>query len=46
MMAKKIKQIPAQLLDKVVTGVNLRAGTFGDQLGDSPTLLVFLRHFG
>lgn len=33
-------------LDTPVTGRNLRPGTLRDQLGDTPTLLVFLRHFG
>ena len=33
-------------LDLPVTGLNLRPGTLGDQLGDRPTLLVFLRHAG
>jgi hypothetical protein len=29
-----------------VEGVNLRAGTLGDQLEGNPTLVVFLRHLG
>lgn len=29
-----------------VEGVNLKPGTLADQVGDGPTLLVFLRHFG
>ena len=38
--------IPAALLDETVVGVNLVPGTLGDQLGDGPTLLVFLRQLG
>jgi hypothetical protein len=40
--------IPADILESPVDGVNLRdgGGTLGEQLGDRPTLLVFLRHFG
>ena len=33
-------------LSRVVSGVNLMPGTLADQIGDSETLLVFLRHFG
>lgn len=39
-------RLPASLLDRAVTGVNLVPGTLRDQLGDEATLLVFLRHFG
>lgn len=38
--------IPADVLARAVEGLNLAPGTFGDQLSDGPTLLVFLRHFG
>ncbi len=38
--------IPPEIIQSPVEGFNLREGTFGDQLGDRPTLLVFLRHFG
>ncbi len=38
--------ISTPALDTPVTGRNLRPGTLRDQLGDPPTLLVFLRHFG
>lgn len=41
-----IRQIPAEVLDAAVEGVNLRPGTLRDQLGADATLLVFLRHFG
>lgn len=34
------------LLAAPAAGVNLRAGTLADQLGDGPTLWIFLRHFG
>lgn len=40
------ERIPGALLDEAVTGVNLMPGSLRDQLGDVPTLLVFLRHFG
>ena len=36
--------IPAH--DTLVTGLNLQAGTLSEQIGDRPTLIVFLRHFG
>lgn len=36
--------IPAH--DTPVTGLNLRPGTLGEQIGARPTLIVFLRHFG
>lgn len=38
--------IPASLWDKAVTGYQLHSGSLSDQLGDEPTLLVFLRHQG
>lgn len=41
-----MKQIPPAALSAAVAGVNLQPGTLRDQLGDQPTLLVFLRHFG
>ena len=34
------------ILDRAVIGVNLAPSTLRDQLGEAPTLLVFLRHFG
>ena len=34
------------LLDRPVAGINLEPGTLRHQLGEAPTLLVFLRHFG
>ena len=39
-------RIPKDLLERTATGVNLMPGSLGDQIGDRPTLLVFLRHFG
>lgn len=39
-------QIADETLDASVTGVNLVPGSFRDQLGDAPVLLVFLRFFG
>ena len=41
-----MEPIEAALLEAPVKGVNLAAGTFGDQLAEGDTLLVFLRHFG
>lgn len=41
-----MERIAAEVLDRFVTGVNLMPGSLRDQLGDEPTLLVFLRHFG
>ena len=38
--------LPPGLLDRPVGGVGLAPGTLRDQLGEDPTLLVFLRHFG
>jgi len=38
--------IPRAVLDEPVVGVNLRPGTLGDQLGERPSLLVFLRQLG
>ena len=43
-LAMELPQTPA--LDTLVTGHNLHPGTLRDQLGDTPTLLVFLRQFG
>ncbi len=42
-----MRQIEPQLLNinTETQGVNLKPGTLRDQLGDVPTLLVFLRHF-
>ncbi len=41
-----MKSIPQSILDTTVEGVNLATGTLRRQLGEAPTLLVFLRHFG
>lgn len=38
--------IEATLLDHPVEGRHLAPGTLADQLGDRPTLLIFLRHLG
>ncbi len=38
--------IPSDIFNATVDGPNLRPGTLADQLGDEPTLLVLLRHFG
>lgn len=41
-----MERIPDAVLARFVRGVSLMPGTLRDQLGDRPTLLVFLRHFG
>jgi hypothetical protein len=41
-----VDRIPDELLARYVSGVNLMPGTLRDQLGNTPTLLVFLRYFG
>lgn len=41
-----MKMIPAEVLAMPVEGVNLRPGSLGDQFGEQPTILLFLRHFG
>ena len=43
---KILKTVPAEALDAAVTGVGLSPGTLREQLDESLTLLVFLRHFG
>ncbi len=39
-------QLSNETLDHTVGGVNLSPGSFRDQLGDEPVLLIFLRFFG
>ncbi|GIV72649.1 MULTISPECIES: hypothetical protein [Caldilinea] len=41
-----MKSIPKEILDTPVTGVNLKPGTLREQIDETPTVLVFLRHFG
>lgn len=41
-----MKRIDDEILQTRVEGVNLCPGSLGDQLGDQPTLLAFLRHLG
>jgi hypothetical protein len=41
-----VERIPDAALARFVRGVNLMPGSLRDQLGERPTLLVFLRHFG
>ena len=41
-----MERIEHDVLAGSVAGLNLRPGTLGDQLGDSPTVLAFLRHLG
>lgn len=35
-----------ELLNAEIEGRNLEGGRLGDHLGEGPTLVVFLRHFG
>jgi len=39
-------EIGTDILQSAITGLNLRGQTLGEELGDSPALMVFLRHFG
>ena len=41
-----VERIPEEILDQPVSGVGLMPGSLRDQLGDEPTLLIFLRFFG
>jgi hypothetical protein len=41
-----MQRIPNEVLAHPVDGLNLVPGTFGDQLGDGPTVVAFLRHLG
>jgi hypothetical protein len=41
-----MKVVPSETWTTPVTGVNLAPGRLADQIGERPTLLVFLRHFG
>ncbi|PIO48254.1 MAG: hypothetical protein CMR00_05730 [[Chlorobium] sp. 445] len=42
----KVSTIPDHILDLPISGINLRANTLREELGNDPTLLVFVRHFG
>ncbi len=41
-----MRQLATQILNTETEGVNLPPGTLREQLGETPTLLVFLRHLG
>ncbi len=41
-----MQNIPNDVLDRFVKGVNLIPGSLRDQLGEDPQVLVFLRFFG
>lgn len=41
-----MNEISQDLLEIPIEGVNLTGETLADQIGDRPTLLIFLRHFG
>lgn len=38
--------LPPELLETPLRGRRLQGVTLGAALGDEPTLLIFLRHFG
>ena len=41
-----MRQIDTTILQTPVDGLNLQPGSLQEQLGTTPTLVVFLRHFG
>ena len=41
-----IESFPSEVLDRPVAGWNLRGDSLRAELGDTPALLLFLRHFG
>lgn len=41
-----MQSIPNPILITPITGVNLRAAMLRQEIDDTPTVLVFLRHFG
>jgi hypothetical protein len=41
-----MNRIPDALWAAPVQGTNLRGRTLGDELGETPTLFVFVRHLG
>lgn len=40
------KRIDAAVMDRPMSGINISGATLRDEIGQTPTLLVFLRHFG
>lgn len=40
------KRIAPAVLEQPVVGLQLQPGSLRTQLGERPTLLLFLRHFG
>jgi hypothetical protein len=45
-MSRTRRTLPEGLLERPVEGRRLRGRTLGEELGEEPTLVVFLRHFG
>jgi hypothetical protein len=45
-MATTTTTIDPAVLDEPVAGLNLDGARFGEVLGERPTALVFLRHYG
>lgn len=45
-MRVETPRVAKAALDLQVQGLNLGPGTFREQLGGEPTLLLFLRHLG
>lgn len=39
-------ELPPAVLERPVEGYRLVGATLGENLGERPTLLAFLRHFG
>ena len=40
------ERLDLAMLGREIRGNRLRAGTLAEELGNAPTLLCFLRHFG
>ncbi len=43
---RALRRLPRELLDAPVRGVGLRGDTVAAEVGDEPTVWIFLRHFG
>lgn len=45
-MNTPLHHLDATVLDERIAGRNLTGDTFGAELGDAPSTVVFLRHYG
>jgi hypothetical protein len=45
-MNEKIRSLPSDLLGRPMQGRHLKGRSLGEEIGEEPTLIVFLRHFG